>query len=84
MAMIKIREWDNINGGYQDKCISINIPNKMLKTLSKNKRKKLKKYGVKLKTANAKSYGIIQEYYNFFDSHKECRNPRTILIEQGL
>jgi len=84
MPMIQIREWDNINGGYQDKNISINIPNKKLKTLSKNKKRKVKRYGIKLKTANAKSYGIVQEYYNFFDSHKECRNPRTILIEKGL
>ena len=84
MPMIQIREWDSVNGGYQDKNISINIPNKKLKTLSKNKKRKIKRYGIKLKTANAKSYGIVQEYYNFFDSHKECRNPRTILIEQGL
>ena len=84
MAMIQIKEWDSLNGGYEYKNISINIPNKKLKTLSKNKKRKVKRYGIKLKTANAKSYGIVQEYYNFFDSHKECRNPRTILIEQGL
>jgi len=79
MAMIKMIDDKGNN-------INVSVPSKELKKLSKNKRNKLKRYGIKLNiiSATAKGSGIVQEYYNFFDSHKECRNPRTILIEQGF
>jgi len=56
-----------------------------IKPLSKNAKRKAKRYGkVKTLTAVAKGgKGIQSEYYNFFDSHNICRNPRTILIAQG-
>jgi hypothetical protein len=87
MAMIKILEWNKETGGYEYKNKCVDIPNENLKSLSKNKRNKLKRYGLKYNPTqrnHAKAYGIRQDYYMFFDSHKICRNPRTILIEQGF
>lgn len=62
--------------------------------LSKNALRKHKRYGVpitfvdsykedKKLTAVAKGKGILSEYYNFFDSHIPCMNPRTHLIKMG-
>ena len=62
--------------------------------ISKNALRKHRKYGVpityvdcykedKKLTAVAKGKGILSEYYNFFDSHICCMNPRTHLIKMG-
>ena len=52
--------------------------------LSKNARRKAKRYSKgKLNnyTATAKATNKPPlEYYNYFDSHKICRSPETILI----
>lgn len=67
--------------------INVHVENKKLNKLSKNKKRKLKRYGLKFNArqeTKGKVYGIVQEYYHYFDSHKMCRNPRTILIEEGL
>ena len=62
--------------------------------LSKNALRKHKRYGVpitfvdsykepKKLDAVAKGKGILNEYYNFFDSHNISMNPRTHLIRNG-
>ena len=55
--------------------------------LSKNARRKAKRYNKgKLNnyTATAKATNKPPlEYYNYFDSHKICRSPETILIISG-
>jgi len=76
--------------------INVNVSNKRLSKLSKNKRRKLKKgyavltvKDVKINkpdkfTATFKSSGKIQpEYFEHFDSHNICRNSQTILINLG-
>ena len=61
---------------------------------SKNALRKHARYGVpityvdsykepKKLDAIAKGKGILNEYYNFFDSHNDCMNPRTQLIRLG-
>jgi len=61
---------------------------------SKNALRKHARYGVpityvdsykepKKLDAIAKGKGILNEYYNFFDSHNDCMNPRTQLIRMG-
>ena len=50
--------------------------------LSKNQKRKAKRYA-KLTAVAKGGKGIQSEYYNFFDSHNICRNPRTILIAMG-
>ena len=36
-------------------------------------------------TATAKgNKGISGDYYHYFDSHNQCRNPLNVLIQQGL
>lgn len=81
MSMIKMT--DSLTG----QIINVHVEDKKLNKLSKNKKRKLKRYGLKFNPTQkpkAKVYGIVQEYYNYFDSHKICRNPQNILIEQGL
>lgn len=81
MSMVKMT--DSLTG----QVINVHVDDKKLNKLSKNKKRKLKRYGLKFNArqeTKGKVYGIIQDYYNYFDSHKICRNPRTILIEQGL
>jgi len=76
MGMVKMI--DSMTGNS----INVYVEDKKLNNLSKNKKRKLKRYGIQIN--HAKVYGIRQDYYMYFDSHKICRNPRTILMEQGL
>ena len=81
MGMVKMI--DSMTGNS----INVHVEDKKLNNLSKNKKRKLKRYGLKYNPTqknHAKVYGIRQDYYMHFDSHKICRNPRTKLIEQGF
>ena len=66
MSMIKMT--DSLTG----QIINVHVDDKKLNKLSKNKKRKLKRYGLKFNARKTKGkvYGIIQDYYNYFDSHK--------------